>query len=154
MGVTRYLCRCLLERMRVREAEIADIESVIGELATNAVQHAHGRRFGVEMEFYPERVIIAVVDRGQGFCPYDVPPEGTARPDEGGEERFGGWGLPLVRMLSDRVHFDRTDPQGTTVRAEKRLIFEDADAALMAASLGGDIRESDRTKATAAVAAP
>jgi anti-sigma regulatory factor (Ser/Thr protein kinase) len=79
-------------------------------------------------------VRVTVTDRGGGFPAGPLAPPGTLRspnpaiPDLGREaaidpfeQRFGGWGLPLVHRLADRVEILPNSPHGTTVRAEKRL---------------------------------
>lgn len=55
VGTARASVRLLLERERVQDDDIADVELVIGELATNAVRHAEvvpGLSFQVEFEFW------------------------------------------------------------------------------------------------------
>jgi anti-sigma regulatory factor (Ser/Thr protein kinase) len=119
----RKTCRCLADNLGLSHEDADDIELLLGELATNAVRHAHGDGYRVEVEFTSERALVTVIDRGVGFLPDSQPDPGTTRPDDlGGEthpERFGGWGLPLVRSIADRVEIVPTHPQGTTVRAEK-----------------------------------
>jgi anti-sigma regulatory factor (Ser/Thr protein kinase) len=128
-GMVRHLSRTVLGEMHVNHKDIDDLEYVIGELSTNAVRHAEDLSYSIELELHPDRAVVTVVDRGRGFSFANVPPPGTARIDESGGERIGGWGLPLVQMLADRVEFFRTDPHGTTVRAEKSLNYEGKDRA-------------------------
>jgi anti-sigma regulatory factor (Ser/Thr protein kinase) len=123
-GMVRHLSRTVLEGLHVSSKDIDDLEYVIGELSTNAVRHADDLSYSIELELYPERAVVTVIDKGRGFSFANVPAPGTLRTDESGTERIGGWGLPLVQMLADRVEFRRTDPHGTTVRAEKILRYE------------------------------
>jgi anti-sigma regulatory factor (Ser/Thr protein kinase) len=102
-----------------------DVEIVLGELATNAVTHARtADGYRVELEYHPaSRVVVTVADRGAGF-PEDEPlPAGTLRPGVWGDDegRIGGWGLPLARSLTERLEILPNEPQGTVVRAVKRL---------------------------------
>lgn len=101
------------------------METIVTELVANVIRHAKSSdgRFQVLLEYHADRVVITVVDAGQGFTFHDVPEIGSPRPDAGGE-RLGGFGLPLLGLMSDLLEFSRTDPQGTTVRAEKRLRYE------------------------------
>ena len=120
----RRIGRLMLEDQQVGAEIIEDVEMVLGELCTNVIYHAqsHEGKFQVVMEYFPDRIVIEVTDRGQGFSPTDAPPPGVARPQGAGEEpRFGGFGLPIVEMLADRLEILPADPHGTTVRAEKRL---------------------------------
>ena len=135
LSITRHLSRSLLEHLRVIEEDIGDVEFVVNELATNVLRHAPDHGYRVEVEYHADQAVITVVDSGPGFSFADVLPPGTPRPEIGGGQRLGGWGLPLVQMFADRVQFFRTDPHGTTVRAEKALHYLDRAAANTAARL-------------------
>ena len=69
---------------------------------------------------------MTVVDDGVGFVRGQTLPPGTPRLDAAGEERIGGWGLPLIEMLADKVEFLPNEPHGTIVRAEKLLTMQEA----------------------------
>lgn len=147
--LTRQFGRGLLEYLRVVREDISDVETIVTELVANVVRHAQSAdgRFQVLLEYHADRVVITVVDAGHGFAFHDVPEVGSPRPDAGGGERLGGFGLPLLGLMSDQLEFARTDPQGTTVRAEKRLHYEtraasdDADA--MDGEGGGQVSVSE-----------
>lgn len=126
-GMVRHLSRTVLGTLRVSPKDIDDLEYVIGELSTNAVRHAEDHSYSINLEVYPDKAVVTVTDRGKGFLFSDVGSPGTVRIDESGAERIGGWGLPLVQMLADQVEFLRTEPHGTTVRAEKILRYEGKD---------------------------
>jgi serine/threonine-protein kinase RsbW len=128
---TRLLSRCLLDDMRVTRATIDDVETIVAELCSNVVRHAHAHEthFILTLEYYKPQVVITVVDQGQGFDTRDVLPTGTVRSDGHGGERYGGYGLALLAGLSDKLDFTATDPHGTTVRVEKSLDYETERAA-------------------------
>ena len=131
---TRLLSRCLLQDMRVNRPIIDEVETIVGELCSNVVRHARSKatHFLMTLEYYKPQVVITVRDEGQGFAQADVPPIGTVHADGTGGKRYGGYGLSLLEGLSDKLDFAATDPQGTTVRAEKALHYEtqgDADEA-------------------------
>ena len=136
----RLLNRCFLEEIKVKKATINEVEMIIGELCSNVVRHAHSKmmRFLVTLEYYKPKVVITVEDQGQGFVMKDVPPVGTARSDGERGERFGGFGLPLLEGLSDKLNFTTTVPHGTTVRVEKDLDYETVGAAINAAERDTD----------------
>ena len=121
--MARRMGRLLLEEQAVPEPVIDDIELVLGELCTNVIRHArsHAGQFQVALEYLPDCVVITVSDRGQGFSTNDLPAPGSVRPDVGGQKRVGGFGLPIVERLSDKLDFHAAHPQGTIVRVEKRL---------------------------------
>ena len=135
--VARLISRTLLDHLQVTPEPVDEIEFVVGELCTNVIRHAqsHDGRFTVELEYYAEKVIITVEDKGVGFEFRDVPEIGAERPDFGGRVRVGGFGFGLVRAFSDRLDFYRTDPNGTTVRAEKILSYRTEAARSEAESL-------------------
>jgi anti-sigma regulatory factor (Ser/Thr protein kinase) len=122
--------------MKVTDEDVQDVEFVIGELCSNVTRHSHSvdGRFGVSVDYFPDKVVVEVKDNGGGFSFRDVKPVGSIRTDSIGTERYGGFGLFLVEKMSDQLAFTKTEPSGTTVRAEKQLHYEtvkdrcDADA--------------------------
>ena len=124
----RKASRCYVESIGLAKADVDDLEMILGELSTNVVRHAkRGDHddYHVSIEFTADRYIVHVIDQGMGFCPGDTPEPGTSRPDtlsETNEERIGGLGLVMIRAIADTVDIFPTDPHGTTVRAEKRIM--------------------------------
>jgi anti-sigma regulatory factor (Ser/Thr protein kinase) len=141
VGMTRALARCALEFLKVEPATVDDIETIVGELANNVLYHAGGVSYRVDVEYHADHIAIVVTDEGVGFSFAEVPLPGTERGGSEGMERIGGFGLVLVQAMADQLHFFRTDPKGTTVRAVKNLRFVSEEAAAQAAILarsGGD----------------
>lgn len=153
LRLTRLLGRTLLEYLQADSRDMIDIELLLGELSSNVIRHASTceGRFRVDLEYYADRVVVTVQDKGPGFSFKSVPTVGSVRPDkQAGGERIGGFGLQLVEALADRVEFHRTDPQGTTVRAEKHLHYQSDEAARHAVRLDesgnmGDVVLNART---------
>ena len=123
-----------LSQLQAPAPVVEDLELVVGELATNAVRHAEGSAgYRVEVVVCAQRITVIVTDQGRrdGLSAAALPAPGTLRPchchiegsGPGQEEalRFGGWGLPLVHSLCDRVEIQANQPRGTRVRAEKHL---------------------------------
>lgn len=143
LRITRLLGRTLLEHLHAVEQDVDEIELVVGELCANVVRHAHSteHRFQVILEYHAEKIVITVSDQGEGFHIANVAPIGSERADfDGKPDRIGGYGLQLVEMMSDQLEFQKTDPHGTTVRAEKALHYQtpaDARAAETLAGHGG-----------------
>jgi anti-sigma regulatory factor (Ser/Thr protein kinase) len=120
----RKTVRCLCDGLNVSGQDSDEMETVIGELATNAIRHAHGGSYRVNLEFFGSRVVITVIDKGTGFDRNDSDSPGSPRLDSLAEDdsfRFGGFGLPLVYSIADRVAIEPNHPHGTIVRAECRL---------------------------------
>jgi anti-sigma regulatory factor (Ser/Thr protein kinase) len=86
-----------LPRRRLQDAQL-----LVSELVTNAIRHAGLERedvITVAVEASDLALRIEVSDPGPGFDPDD--------PDPG---RASGWGLYLVRELSDRWGVERNAP--------------------------------------------
>ncbi len=127
LRIARRVGHTLLEEMGVIDVDIADIEFIVGELCSNVVRHAQtleDGRFLVILEYHADKVVIVVEDKGVGLPFKDVREAGSPRLDRDGSERLGGFGLGLVRQLADQIEFRRSDPQGTTVFAEKDLHYK------------------------------
>lgn len=138
LRIARRIGRTLLEDLGVVDDDIFDTEFVVGELCSNVVRHARVQdgRFLVALEYHADKVVITVEDRGVGFAFKDVLPVGTTRADgHDGGERIGGFGLDLVKQLSDQLEFRRHDTEGTKVRAEKHLHYKTVAEAQEAAAL-------------------
>jgi serine/threonine-protein kinase RsbW len=131
LRLTRLFGRTLLNHMKVVEEVVDDLELVVGELCSNVVRHAssHDRRFRVVLEYYPDSVCLTVEDHGHGFSFRDVPAVGSLRSDFDGSYRIGGFGLQLVRSLSDHLEFYRVDQNGSVVKAHKTLRYQSVEAA-------------------------
>lgn len=149
--ITRLLGRTLLEHLQVIEQDVEDIELVVGELCTNVIRHARSDkgRFRVLIEYHHDRVAVTVEDYGKGFSFHDVARSGEMGSERfdtlTGGDRFGGFGLYLVKTLADQLEFHRTDARGATVRAEKQLHYKTVEAAASAASHSGDGAEATFT---------
>lgn len=78
------------------EARFRACELLVSELVTNVVRHAPGRSAwgaaDMRVRVYPDRVRIEVRDDGPGFTPHE-------RAD--GQDPGSGWGLHIVREMSD-----------------------------------------------------
>jgi len=128
LRIARRIGRGLLEDLNVTEQDVSDIEFVVGELCSNVIRHAQvsNGRFKVILEYHADKVVILVKDTGIGFSFKDVQPVGTERPDRDGQTRLGGFGLDMVRLMSDHLEFYRSDTHGTTVEAVKALHYKSA----------------------------
>ncbi|MFI7601147.1 ATP-binding protein [Actinoplanes sp. NPDC049681] len=89
---------------------LADFVVAVNELLTNAVRHGGGTGH-VAVWCTEDRVICEVTDHGAGL--------GAIRPDKPAPDEPGGWGLYLVRELTDTFEI-KTGPEGTAVRISSR----------------------------------
>jgi anti-sigma regulatory factor (Ser/Thr protein kinase) len=89
--------RLVLSRLdgQIGPTTASDVALVVSELVTNSVVHADvGRRrtLTVELARLDDRIRISVTDPGSQLEPRILPPD---------DDRLGGFGLFLVRELSD-----------------------------------------------------
>jgi anti-sigma regulatory factor (Ser/Thr protein kinase) len=80
-----------------------DVRLLVSELVTNAVRHANleaGDGIELVVELADHKLRVEVHDPGGGFVPSSPSPD-PARPS--------GWGLYLVRELSDRWGVERSE---------------------------------------------
>jgi serine/threonine-protein kinase RsbW len=118
------LCRLALTGIaRVRDFSdevLADLKLALTEAASNSVRHAyagddHAGVVEISYELLPDRLVIEVIDEGEGFDPADA--EGL--PEELSE---GGLGIAIIRAIADDVQIG-TQPggKGSRLRFEKEL---------------------------------
>lgn len=97
------------------ESALFDIKVALGEALANAVRHGstgEGEKpVAVDVIAYPDRVVLEVLDAGEGF-------DGT---HTGSDDLYSpsGRGIMFMRALMDRVEFDKSDLGGTLVRLTK-----------------------------------
>ena len=85
-----------LPRRRLQDAEL-----LVSELVTNAIRHAgldDGDKITLSVEASDRALRIEVSDPGPGFAPAELYPD---------SDHPSGWGLYLVRELSDRWGVER-----------------------------------------------
>jgi serine/threonine-protein kinase RsbW len=87
-----------------------DFVVAVNELLTNAVRHGGGTGH-VAVWCADDAVVCEVSDQGVGL--------GEIRPDKPAPDEPGGWGLYLVRELTDTFEI-KTGPHGTAVRISSR----------------------------------
>ena len=140
VALTRLLGKTALQHMQVLPVDVVDLETILDELCSNVIRHAQSKqgRFQLKLEYYADRIVVTVKDKGNGFTFSDIPPPGTVRSDFNNEERVGGFGLIIVGALADRLQFHGSDGQGTTVIAEKRLTYQNQVAAERAEELDAE----------------
>lgn len=126
LHLTRAVGQAVLKSLRVQTVIIGDVEIVLSELYSNVLRHARSEegRFSITLDYYAERLVVTVEDKGKGFSFKDVPPIGSVRPDLDGGERHGGFGLQLVAALSDKLEFHRHDHSGMSIRAERVMAYQ------------------------------
>ena len=111
VALARQMVRGILDLLGWGEESRTDISIAVTEACTNSVLHAYPGATGGEYEVHawvqPERLVVAVRDRGQGITPR-VP----------SAEAGLGLGVPLMLAIGDEVSFASDD--GVT---EVRMTF-------------------------------
>ena len=101
-----------------RHEKIEDLRVAVSEATTNAIE-AHARMSGedritIRCDLAEERIEVEVRDEGPGFDPDKLEPvPGISDPDRLVFE--GGFGLPLMRELTDETEI-RSSDEGTAVK--------------------------------------
>jgi serine/threonine-protein kinase RsbW len=117
------LCRLALTGIaRLRELSdelLADLKLALTEAASNSVRHAYGDAgvgvVQISYQLFPDRLVIEVVDEGEGFDP-------VAAVDNAGELSEGGLGIAIIRAIADEVEIGaQPGGKGSRLRFEKAL---------------------------------
>lgn len=111
----RRIVGCLAGSVGMGTREVQDAKLAISEACANAIRHGSPRgeadRVTVRFSSAAGTVVAEVTDSGAGFDPDDVPPRRAEQP--------GGFGLSLMKTLTDEVQFVKNGT-GMTVRLVKR----------------------------------
>lgn len=108
-----------IARVRPLTAEdLGDLKLALTEACTNSVKHAYddaGGTVGITYELYDDRVIVEVVDEGEGFDHDARGAVGTEGPGE------SGLGLAIIKAVSDDVEIADRRGGGASLRFVKHL---------------------------------
>jgi serine/threonine-protein kinase RsbW len=109
-----------LSRLRPLSDEVlGDMKLALTEACTNSVRHAYDDGAGgvVEIlyELHPDRLVVEVMDDGDGF----EPPEGGD--DPAAELSEGGLGIAIIEALADEFEVGPRDGGGSRLRFVKFL---------------------------------
>ena len=107
----------ILGPIPIPESARFDIRVAVGEALSNAVRHGsprgEGDTVGVTVAAYPDRIVLTVHDRGEGF---------NGEPSTDGDPYApSGRGVMFMRALMDQVSFERPPEGGTAVTLVKHL---------------------------------
>ena len=96
-----------LEPFRLDERVINRLEVVLEELVSNVVRHnATATTVTVEADYRDGAVSLAIEDNGAAFDPFELTTPSRFTTLE--EAKLGGLGVPLIRRLTQSVHYQRT----------------------------------------------
>jgi len=104
----------------LRQEVLGDLKLALTEACTNSVRHAYGDGEGtVEIlyEIYDDRLVVEVVDEGEGFDP----PADPSRALDEDELSEGGLGIAIIEALADEFEIRERDQGGSSLRFVKLL---------------------------------
>jgi serine/threonine-protein kinase RsbW len=109
-----------ISRVRpLSDETLNDLKLALTEACTNSVRHAYseGRAGTVEIVYQlePDRLVVEVVDDGQGFEPVELAGEGN------GDLNEGGLGIAIIRAVTDEVEIGERESGGSRLRFVKFL---------------------------------
>lgn len=120
LGLLDRVASLICERARLGDDACSQVTLAVIEAGTNAIQHGSrgdpGRAVEVEFALWPDRLEVAVRDRGPGFDP-DLVGGDVTSPEHLLDSR--GRGIFIMRACMDAVDF-RFDGTGTTCLLVKR----------------------------------
>lgn len=122
LSVARGVCSCLLKNLGITNEDISDVVIIIGELSANAIMHGK-TPFTVIIEYDHDHVNVTVEDHGHGYdVDHPIYGQGMSRYEDG-IERFGGWGILIVKRLSQSLIYNKCDDTGTSITVTKDVHY-------------------------------
>ena len=109
-GEASAWARRLAEQAGLDEDKTYALDLCIVELVTNIVDHSYRGQPGeirLDLQVGPARAVLTILDRGPAFDPLSVPP--PSKPKSIEDAQVGGFGVHLVRSMSNGCHYERRD---------------------------------------------
>jgi len=111
----------LAKHLGIADEKIGEARILVTEAIINALEHGGMEHPRVQVEFTmtSRDLTIFVRDYGKGFVPSEV--EVPDIRTKIGSKNKRGWGLKLMRTMSDDFRIDST-PDGTKITIKKKLV--------------------------------
>ena len=111
-GQASHWARVHAERAGLDEDKTYALDLAIVEMVTNIVDYSYKGEAGeirLDLDVGPAAAVLKIQDRGPAFDPLSVPP--PAKPRSVEEATIGGFGIHLVRSMSNGCHYERRGSQ-------------------------------------------
>ena len=119
ISLVRLALSGISQSRELPDETLGDLKLAVTEACSNSVRHAYGdeREGSVQViyELHPDRLVVEVLDEGEGFTAADEQPvvEGDALTE-------GGLGIAIIRELADELELGPRDGgQGSRLRLVK-----------------------------------
>jgi serine/threonine-protein kinase RsbW len=117
ISLVRLALSGLSQTRELPDETLGDLKLAVTEACSNSVRHAYGegREGHVEVvyELHPDRLVVEVLDDGDGFtAPEPAPAEGEPLSE-------GGLGIAIIRELADELELG---PKGNGQGSRLRLV--------------------------------
>jgi serine/threonine-protein kinase RsbW len=104
----------------IGEDAMADLKLALTEAVSNSVRHAYGTagegHVDISYQLHVDRIVIEVIDDGDGFDPDEMPSF------DGGELSEGGLGIAIIQTIADELEIEsQVGRRGSRLRFVKRL---------------------------------
>jgi serine/threonine-protein kinase RsbW len=119
ISLVRLALSGLSQSRELPDETLGDLKLAVTEACSNSVRHAYGdgREGFVQViyELHPDRLVVEVLDEGEGFTVADEQPASGAE-----ALTEGGLGIAIIRELADELELGPRDGgQGSRLRLVK-----------------------------------
>ncbi|WP_010248094.1 ATP-binding protein [Acetivibrio cellulolyticus] len=110
------LCEDVICKMTSDEKAIFKLKSATHELLINSLEHGYNRNAGTVsfyMKRHPDKITLEMTDEGSGFDTSLLKSENLGTDLNSIKGR--GWGLMIIKRLSDSMEITPNTPKGTKI---------------------------------------
>lgn len=117
-SIETFLCMCesAINNMTMDERVIFKLKSATHELLINSLEHGYNKNAG-KVSFFMEKrncsIVLEMSDEGTGLNPASI--DYQKQNLDLGTLKSRGWGLLIIKKLSDDMKITNNSPSGTKV---------------------------------------
>lgn len=131
LHIIRYFVVDICKKSKINGDIIEDMKNIIGETASNIVKYAYknlnkikekDKIIEIKLKIKKNKIILEVIDKGKGFKTEFLNEINKKRIKDKVKIRDqGGYGLYLIKKISDKVEFDINPFKKNVVRIIKNI---------------------------------